>query len=230
MRNNRSTRLIEHDNNDDGINRRGFLECMKWAGTGVIWTVSSGVLTSRAFSQNMKPAKGELHFVQISDSHMGFNKPANPDVAGTLKAAVDKVNALTTPPEFMLHTGDLSHLSKPEEFAIQFSRFRNRVFIPRASVTATRIGLPEAAETAVDAPKAARRPLTAQRIASDDANRVLVATRNISMPEIRKPGLNQPQHYRKDHRGRNPEQERSIRRFQRTQQSPGRRHNEITVT
>jgi len=194
-----------------------------------------GVLKSFSLSQmsqmGAKPTSaGELSFVQISDSHMGFNKPANPDVAGTLKAAVDKVNALTTPPEFMLHTGDISHLSKPEEFAIQFSRFRNRVFIPRASVTATRIGLPKAAETAVDAPKAARRPLTAQRIASDDANRVLVATRNISMPEIRKPGLNQPQHYRKDHRGRNPEQERSIRRFQRTQQSPGRRHNEITVT
>src|ERR1700747_1226675 len=60
--------------------------------------------------------KGELSFVQISDSHMGFNKPANPDVAATLKAAGDKINALPTTPEFMLHTGDISHLSKPEEF------------------------------------------------------------------------------------------------------------------
>jgi 3',5'-cyclic-AMP phosphodiesterase len=59
---------------------------------------------------------GELSFVQISDSHMGFNKPANPDVTGTLKAAVDKINGLATPPEFLLHTGDISHLSKPEEF------------------------------------------------------------------------------------------------------------------
>jgi 3',5'-cyclic AMP phosphodiesterase CpdA len=59
---------------------------------------------------------GELSFVQISDSHMGFNKPANPDVAGTLKAAVDKINGLQASPEFMLHTGDISHLSKPEEF------------------------------------------------------------------------------------------------------------------
>jgi 3',5'-cyclic AMP phosphodiesterase CpdA len=59
---------------------------------------------------------GELSFVQISDSHMGFNKPANPDVAGTLKAAVDKINGLAAAPEFMLHTGDISHLSKPEEF------------------------------------------------------------------------------------------------------------------
>ena len=60
--------------------------------------------------------KGELSFVQISDSHMGFNKPANPDVAATLKVAVDKINALPMAPEFMLHTGDISHLSKPEEF------------------------------------------------------------------------------------------------------------------
>jgi 3',5'-cyclic AMP phosphodiesterase CpdA len=59
---------------------------------------------------------GELSFAQISDSHMGFSKPANTDVAGTLKAAVDKINGLATPPEFILHTGDISHLSKPEEF------------------------------------------------------------------------------------------------------------------
>jgi 3',5'-cyclic AMP phosphodiesterase CpdA len=59
---------------------------------------------------------GELSFVQISDSHMGFNKPANPDVAATLQAAVGKITGLSTPPEFLLHTGDISHLSKPEEF------------------------------------------------------------------------------------------------------------------
>jgi 3',5'-cyclic-AMP phosphodiesterase len=61
-------------------------------------------------------ATGELSFVQISDSHMGFNKAANPDVVGTLKAAVDKINGLAARPEFMLHPGDISHLSKPEEF------------------------------------------------------------------------------------------------------------------
>ena len=54
--------------------------------------------------------------MQISDSHMGFNKPANPDVVATLQAAVDKINALAQPPEFLLHTGDISHLSKPEQF------------------------------------------------------------------------------------------------------------------
>ena len=107
---------ITHNLNQDGIDRRGFLECMAWAGTGVLWTMSGGVLSSQAFGQKMNAAKGELHFVQISDSHMGFNRPANPDVAATLQAAIDKINALPEQPEFLIHTGDLSHTSKPAEF------------------------------------------------------------------------------------------------------------------
>ena len=78
------SKQIIHDHNRDGIDRRGLLQCMAWAGTGVIWTVGSGLLTSQAFSQNIKAMKGELHFVQISDTHMGFNKPANPHVGATL--------------------------------------------------------------------------------------------------------------------------------------------------
>ena len=88
---------------------------MAWAGTGVLWTVGSGVLSSQAFGQKMAPA-GELHFVQISDTHMGFNKPANPDVAGTLKATIDKINSLPAQPDFIVHTGDLSHTSKLSEY------------------------------------------------------------------------------------------------------------------
>ena len=112
---------ILHDHNNDGIDRRGFLRCMAWAGTGALCVMQGGVLKSYSLSRlsdlgAARPAAGELSFVQISDSHMGFNKPANPDVAGTLQAAVDKINALQTPPEFLLHTGDISHLSKPEEF------------------------------------------------------------------------------------------------------------------
>jgi 3',5'-cyclic-AMP phosphodiesterase len=111
---------IVHDHNADGIDRRGFLECMAWAGTGAFCVMQGGVLKSFSMSRmgefDAKKMAGELSFVQISDSHMGFNKPANPDVSGTLKAAVDKINGLATPPEFMLHTGDISHLSKPEEF------------------------------------------------------------------------------------------------------------------
>jgi len=111
---------ILHDHNKDGVNRRGFLKCMAWAGTGALCVMQGGVLKSFGISRigevDAKNLAGELTFMQISDSHMGFNKPANPDVAGTLKAAVDKINALSAAPEFMLHTGDISHLSKPEEF------------------------------------------------------------------------------------------------------------------
>jgi len=112
--------VLLHDHNHDGVNRRGFLKCMAWAGTGAFCVMKGGVLNSYSLSRvaeiGAKESAGELSFVQISDSHMGFNKAANPDVAATLQAAVNKVNALSAAPEFILHTGDISHLSKPEEF------------------------------------------------------------------------------------------------------------------
>ena len=111
-----SKKVIVHDHNHDGIDRRGFLECMAWAGTGILWTVGSGVLTSKAFGQKAGHKSGALHFVQISDSHIGFNRPANPDVGATLQAAIDKINGLAEQPDFIIHTGDLSHTSKPEEY------------------------------------------------------------------------------------------------------------------
>lgn len=113
--------LIEHDHNRDGIDRRGFLKCMAWAGTGAVCLMEAGVLKSYALGAQ-KEGKTKSHhragfsFVQISDSHMGFNKPANPDVIATLQAAVDKINVLPDQPDFILHTGDISHLSKPSEF------------------------------------------------------------------------------------------------------------------
>jgi 3',5'-cyclic AMP phosphodiesterase CpdA len=108
---------IRHDRHDDGIDRRGLLKCMAWVGTGLAWTMTGGVLTSRLFGADDKAdAKGDFTFVQFSDSHIGFAKEPNKDVVGTLKIAVDKVNALTAAPAFFLHTGDLTHLAKPEEF------------------------------------------------------------------------------------------------------------------
>ena len=112
--------LIGHDHNHDGIDRRGFLKCMAWAGTGALCVVEGGILRSYALPKMGSETKSHkmhgLTFVQISDSHMGFNKPANPDVIATLQAAVDKIKALPHPPEFILHTGDITHLSKAEEF------------------------------------------------------------------------------------------------------------------
>src|SRR5713101_8553059 len=112
--------IITHNHDKDGIDRRGFLKCMAWAGTGVLWTMTGGILKSQTLNQ-VSDAAGmadgaDLSFVQISDSHIGFNKEANKDVAATLREAVAKINALPKTPSFMLHTGDLTHLAEAEEF------------------------------------------------------------------------------------------------------------------
>jgi 3',5'-cyclic AMP phosphodiesterase CpdA len=110
-------KVIARDDSGDGIDRRGFLKCMAWAGTGLVWTVSGGVLgCSRVGGTPGPPAKGTFSFVQLSDSHIGFRKEPNTDVTATFQAAIDRVNALPERPAFVLHTGDLTHLAKPEEF------------------------------------------------------------------------------------------------------------------
>ncbi len=115
---------------NDGIDRRNFLSCMAWAGTGLLWTMAGGVPTSRLFAATTGAggqtahgatgagATGAFSFVQISDSHIGFNKAANQDVAGTLKLAIDKINRLSVAPELLLHTGDVSQSAKASEFDV----------------------------------------------------------------------------------------------------------------
>ncbi len=113
-------KIITENLNNDGVDRRGFLKCMAWAGTGTLCLVQGGVLKSFALSEvarmDQSKMKGDLSFVQISDSHIGFDKAANPDVTATLREAIAKINGLSEPPAFVLHTGDLSHLSKASEF------------------------------------------------------------------------------------------------------------------
>jgi Icc protein len=129
---------MSNNEQDDGVDRRGFLTCMAWAGTGAFFMVEGGILKSYSLSRLPKlpeASTGTLRFVQISDSHMGFNKAANPDVVGTLKAAVERINGLPSVPEFMLHTGDISHLSKPEEFdtldqILKSARPKDVFFVP----------------------------------------------------------------------------------------------------
>jgi 3',5'-cyclic-AMP phosphodiesterase len=115
--------LIRDNINKDGIDRRGFLRCMAWAGTGVLYSVHGGILKSLPLMQgamggmDMAKMKGaDFSFIQISDSHIGFSKEANPDVTATLQIAVDRINSAAAPPDFLLHTGDISQLSKPSEF------------------------------------------------------------------------------------------------------------------
>ncbi|MBK5198093.1 MAG: metallophosphoesterase [Methyloceanibacter sp.] len=105
------------DSSGEGVSRRGALECMIWAGTGVLWTVSGGVPKSLGLLGDALAADAPgFTFLQISDSHVGFNKPANPDALGTLREAIAKTKDVKTRPAFMIHTGDITHLSKPDEF------------------------------------------------------------------------------------------------------------------
>ena len=100
-----------------GIGRRGLLKCMGWGGTGLVWSLAGGlpgaVTLDRALAAT--PVKA-FTFLQVSDSHIGFAKPANPDARATYREAVAKISALTVKPDFIIHTGDISQLSKPEEF------------------------------------------------------------------------------------------------------------------
>jgi 3',5'-cyclic AMP phosphodiesterase CpdA len=106
--------MSDHDPND----RRGFLKCMAWAGTGALWTVSGGLASSISLDQAVaKPAAAKgFTFLQISDSHVGFAKPANPDAKATYQEAVSKIVAMPVKPDFIIHTGDITQLSKASEF------------------------------------------------------------------------------------------------------------------
>lgn len=120
--------IIDEHDESDGVDRRGFLKCMAWAGTGLAFTVAGGVVASHMLKgekpgENVRPAEGpaegrapDFTFVQISDSHIGFTHAPNTDVIGTLRLAVARINAMPARPAFVFHTGDLTHLATPEEF------------------------------------------------------------------------------------------------------------------
>ncbi len=103
------------------VSRRQALACMAFGGAGTLFALAGGVLTPVALAQaavNPKGAGalGKPLFVQISDTHIGFNKEANPDVGATLNKSIDLVNALPQQPALVIHTGDITHLSRPAEF------------------------------------------------------------------------------------------------------------------
>ena len=108
-------------NREINESRRGALKCLAFGGAGTLFVLSAGILTpvDLALAATKKAAGGVTGtplFLQISDTHIGFKQEANPDVAGTLKETIAYVNALPTKPALTIHTGDISHLSKPEEF------------------------------------------------------------------------------------------------------------------
>jgi 3',5'-cyclic AMP phosphodiesterase CpdA len=103
---------------DSALTRRDTLKCLAFGGAGTLFVLSAGVLTPVDLATAACDAEGEGKplFVQISDTHIGFSKDANPDVAGTLRLAIERVNALRPSPALVLHTGDITHLSKAVEF------------------------------------------------------------------------------------------------------------------
>ena len=114
------------------LSRRNALKCMAYGGAGTLFVLSGGVFApidlAMAASDKYGTEKlGKPLFVQISDTHIGFNKEANPDVAGTLTQTIDIVNRMRDQPALIIHTGDITHLSKPAEFDLAqqlFSRLR----------------------------------------------------------------------------------------------------------
>jgi 3',5'-cyclic AMP phosphodiesterase CpdA len=104
--------------NGSGIGRRGFLRCMAWAGTGLVWTVDGGILRSRTLADEgaAKREAGAFRFVQISDTHMGFKGDANPEADASFARAIARIQAVAPSPPLLLHTGDVSHSQKAGAF------------------------------------------------------------------------------------------------------------------
>ena len=124
-----------HDNPTEG--RRQFLKCMAWAGAGTLWLMKSGVLHAQPLGDGTAAAAKDasFSFVQISDSHIGFHKAPNMDVAATLRQSLALINAQANRPAFLLHTGDLTHLSRPDEFdtlagLMQEARVGHTFYVP----------------------------------------------------------------------------------------------------
>jgi 3',5'-cyclic AMP phosphodiesterase CpdA len=110
----------------DDLSRRQALRCLAFGAAGTLFTLSGGVLMPRSVAEAAdRPAEpgasAQPLFVQLSDTHIGFHKDANADVAGTLARALGMINALPSAPRLLLHTGDITHLSKPEEFELAAS-------------------------------------------------------------------------------------------------------------
>jgi 3',5'-cyclic AMP phosphodiesterase CpdA len=113
------------------VSRRNALKCLAYGGAGTLFALSGGILTpldlARAGAKDAAATAGRPLFVQLSDTHIGFNKDANPDVQATLTQTIDLVNAMDREPALIIHTGDITHLSRPAEFdlaAQHFSRLR----------------------------------------------------------------------------------------------------------
>ncbi|MGH7091598.1 MAG: hypothetical protein ACREFQ_22130, partial [Stellaceae bacterium] len=102
---------------DTGLTRRRALKCMMWGSAGVLWTMRGGVPHGLGLGGEALAAEaGDFSFVQVSDTHVGFKAAPNPDPLATLNDGLARLADGGAKPAFMIHTGDVSHLSKPEQF------------------------------------------------------------------------------------------------------------------
>jgi Icc protein len=95
--------------------RRGFLKCMTWAGSAMVWTVAGGIPRAHVIGM-AEAAETGFTFGQVSDSHLGFDRPVNTNVTGTFQEALGQVTSMADKPAFLIHTGDITHLSTAEQF------------------------------------------------------------------------------------------------------------------
>ena len=94
------------------MKRGDFVHHVGWTGAGIVYALSAeGLVRATASAE-----PGAFSFVQISDSHIGYTGPANGDVRATLQQTVASINAMAVQPAFVIHTGDVTHLSKAQEF------------------------------------------------------------------------------------------------------------------
>ena len=120
------------------VDRRAFLQCMAWTGTGLLWSVSGGVLSSRPIGAEAAEAAGPpatFSFAQISDSHIGFKGEANRDVLATFESAIARIRTLDPKPAFLIHTGDITHAQKAGAFdtarqALQSAGVERTFYVP----------------------------------------------------------------------------------------------------
>ncbi len=110
----------------EGTGRRGFMKCLAWAGTGLVWAIEGGVLRSRALADEgaARLAPGAFRFVQISDTHVGFKGEANPDATASFGRAIARIQEVAPAPALLLHTGDVSHAQKAGAFDLVAERLK----------------------------------------------------------------------------------------------------------
>jgi 3',5'-cyclic AMP phosphodiesterase CpdA len=110
---------MSSERDPNGMTRRQLIRHSAWFGSAVVLTVVGGEVISHiagSTGTTKQQAGPTLRFVQLSDSHIGFNGPANPHVVDTFTHAINQVNSLDYTPDFVIHTGDLTHLATPEQF------------------------------------------------------------------------------------------------------------------